>query len=356
MNGGTLRALRAQPDPAAGDRTERPHRLAARTRDRSAAPARRHRGARRPPRHGGRRDADRRRTRGRARARACGAGRRYHPSWKQDVASVLVSSGDDVVLVDPLAPRDDAAPAFWQALDEAADAGRRLTVVVTVPDHARSAPAIVVAVPRRRRSTSRCRRARRSLAGVDDRRRSRSRHRSRPACARTRPAAPTSARSGSHRTGRSWSATCCSAPRRRARVCPAGWLPKRRHPRGRGGGVRAAARARHRARRPHPRRPAGRVAGGRWRRPLAEARVIARTWRGETAAARRRRLRRLPGDDRPAGLPRHAGQPRRVPAAARARQTTEFVTLTFWDDLDAVRRVRGRRHHGGRLLPGTTAS
>ena len=41
----------------------------------------------------------------------------HHPTWKKDVASYLVVADGDVVLIDPLAPQGDAAPAFWHALD-----------------------------------------------------------------------------------------------------------------------------------------------------------------------------------------------------------------------------------------------
>lgn len=89
----------------------------------------------------------------------------FHPHWKRTVASVLVAGERDLVLIDPLAPQGDEADAFWTALDRASRV-RRLSIVVTVPDHARSAPAIVArypgaplhAAPRRRR---------RSLAGID---------------------------------------------------------------------------------------------------------------------------------------------------------------------------------------------
>ncbi len=90
----------------------------------------------------------------------------FHPTWRHDVACVLVADHDDVVLIDPLAPRERAAPPFWQALDDATAGGRRLTVLVTVPDHARSAPAIASRYPGTPVHVA-VRRSRRSLSGVD---------------------------------------------------------------------------------------------------------------------------------------------------------------------------------------------
>ena len=66
----------------------------------------------------------------------------FHPSYRQDVTSVLVETADDVVLIDPLAPRDAGGAPFWRALDDAAAGGRRLTVALTLAEHARSMPAI----------------------------------------------------------------------------------------------------------------------------------------------------------------------------------------------------------------------
>ena len=148
----------------------------------------------------------------------------YHPTWKKDVASVLVSSGNDVVLVDPLAPRDDAAWAFWQALDDASGAGRRLTVIVTVPDHARSAPAIVSRYPQTRIHVA-LRRARRSLAGIE--------------VAPLEESTPLPAGVRAFETGRADERAIWIGPQRTLvvgdillgisgglSVCPAGWLPK----------------------------------------------------------------------------------------------------------------------------------
>ncbi len=89
-----------------------------------------------------------------------------HPTWKKDVASHLVAADRDVVLIDPLAPQGDAAPAFWAALDRAAAARKRLTVLVTVPDHARSTAAIAGRYPETTVHTA-ARRRRASLEGVD---------------------------------------------------------------------------------------------------------------------------------------------------------------------------------------------
>src|SRR5206468_2630183 len=129
----------------AGDRTQGAHRLAAA-------------GARRPaPRPGGarRRRPPRRRRAGmltgveRASELRPGLWRweAFHPAYQQDVTSVLVETDEDVVLVDPLAPRNGEGGPFWRALDDAVESGRRLTVAVTVSDHARSMPAIAARYP-----------------------------------------------------------------------------------------------------------------------------------------------------------------------------------------------------------------
>ena len=68
-----------------------------------------------------------------------------HPEWRprvpwaQEVACFAVTAGDDLVLVDPLAPADEEL--FWDELDRAvADSGaRRLAVLITIHFHARSA-------------------------------------------------------------------------------------------------------------------------------------------------------------------------------------------------------------------------
>jgi len=71
----------------------------------------------------------------------------HHPAYRRDVTSVLVETADDVVLVDPLAPRNGEGSPFWRSLDGAAEAGKRLTIAVTVPDHARSMPALAARYP-----------------------------------------------------------------------------------------------------------------------------------------------------------------------------------------------------------------
>ena len=80
----------------------------------------------------------------------------YHPSYQQDVTSVLVATDDDVVLVDPLAPRGADGAPFWRALDEAVERG-------PPPHRGRDRagpraelPGDRLPVPGRRRSTSRC--------------------------------------------------------------------------------------------------------------------------------------------------------------------------------------------------------
>jgi hypothetical protein len=68
-----------------------------------------------------------------------------HPEWRprvawaQEVACFAVLAGDDLVLVDPLAPAD--AEPFWAELDRlVADSGaRRLAVLITIHYHVRSA-------------------------------------------------------------------------------------------------------------------------------------------------------------------------------------------------------------------------
>ena len=90
----------------------------------------------------------------------------HHPTWKRDVASYLVVANGDVVLIDPLAPQGEAAPAFWRALDAATASRKRLTVLLTVPDHARSTAAIAGRYPEAAVYTA-ARRRRKSLEGVD---------------------------------------------------------------------------------------------------------------------------------------------------------------------------------------------
>ena len=68
-----------------------------------------------------------------------------HPEWRpriawaQEVACFAVTAGDDLLLVDPLAPADEEP--FWIELDRlVADSGaRRLAVLITIHYHVRSA-------------------------------------------------------------------------------------------------------------------------------------------------------------------------------------------------------------------------
>ena len=68
-----------------------------------------------------------------------------HPEWRpriawaQEVACFAVTAGDDLLLVDPLAPADEEP--FWTELDRlVADSGaRRLAVLITIHYHVRSA-------------------------------------------------------------------------------------------------------------------------------------------------------------------------------------------------------------------------
>src|SRR5262249_46520553 len=136
--------------------------------------------------------------------------------------------------------------------------------------------------------------------------------------------------------------------RRRPRDLPRGLAAQGRHAGDRGGGVRAPAPPRHRPRRAGARRGAvgraSRVRRGRRRGTCAGRRggtMSARTWRGETAAA--------PADADVAspeqtGLAAYRSTPGNRGAHLLRRElggSTEFVTLTFWDDLDAVRRFAG---------------
>jgi hypothetical protein len=61
-----------------------------------------------------------------------------HP-WTHEVASFAVAAGDDLVLIDPLAPAD-AAP-FWAELDRLVErtGPRRMPVLLTIHYHVRSA-------------------------------------------------------------------------------------------------------------------------------------------------------------------------------------------------------------------------
>jgi hypothetical protein len=69
-----------------------------------------------------------------------------HPEWRtriewgHRVASYAVSAGDDLVLVDPLAP--DGQESFWPALDAIAERHGRVAALVTIPYHVRSCEAV----------------------------------------------------------------------------------------------------------------------------------------------------------------------------------------------------------------------
>ena len=63
--------------------------------------------------------------------------------WGREVGSVYCEAGDDVVLVDPLVPSEDAErERFWQALDRDV-AGATVHVLLTCVWHARSSAEIV---------------------------------------------------------------------------------------------------------------------------------------------------------------------------------------------------------------------
>ena len=64
----------------------------------------------------------------------------YHEEWKQDVASLYCETGDGIVLVDPLVPREGAeAERFWRALDKDVErGGGAFHVLVTVFWHTMS--------------------------------------------------------------------------------------------------------------------------------------------------------------------------------------------------------------------------
>jgi hypothetical protein len=68
----------------------------------------------------------------------------WHPpyEWAQEVACFAVDAGDDLVLVDPLAPEDEGP--FWEALDELLErsGARRIPILITIHYHVRSAAAV----------------------------------------------------------------------------------------------------------------------------------------------------------------------------------------------------------------------
>lgn len=64
----------------------------------------------------------------------------WHPEWKQDVGSLALVAGGDLVLVDPLLPEEDEAA--WEDLGRAIEGAERTDVVITVFYHDRSSGAI----------------------------------------------------------------------------------------------------------------------------------------------------------------------------------------------------------------------
>ena len=64
--------------------------------------------------------------------------------WEREVGSVYCKAGDDVVLVDPLVPSEDAErERFWQALDRDVAGASTVHVLLTCVWHARSSAEIV---------------------------------------------------------------------------------------------------------------------------------------------------------------------------------------------------------------------
>src|ERR1700674_1466028 len=67
----------------------------------------------------------------------------YHEQWKKEVGSVYLESDDEIVLIDPLVPREEI-DRFWAALDrDIGAAGKLVHVLITVFFHTRSAGEIV---------------------------------------------------------------------------------------------------------------------------------------------------------------------------------------------------------------------
>ncbi|MFL5961720.1 MAG: hypothetical protein ACJ757_02340 [Gaiellaceae bacterium] len=62
---------------------------------------------------------------------------------------------------------------------------------------------------------------------------------------------------------------------------------------------------------------------------------------GLDATRGRRGVRRLSRANGDAGLPKHPGQSRAWILRHNDGQRTEFVTLTFWESLEAIRRFAG---------------
>jgi hypothetical protein len=64
--------------------------------------------------------------------------------WEREVGSVYCKAGDDVVLVDPLVPSEDAErERFWHALDRDVAGASTVHVLLTCMWHARSSAEIV---------------------------------------------------------------------------------------------------------------------------------------------------------------------------------------------------------------------
>jgi glyoxylase-like metal-dependent hydrolase (beta-lactamase superfamily II) len=62
----------------------------------------------------------------------------WHEEWRQHVGSVVVETPDEVVVIDPLVPGEDA-DAVWAAIER----GKPVHVLVTVFWHTRSTAAVV---------------------------------------------------------------------------------------------------------------------------------------------------------------------------------------------------------------------
>jgi glyoxylase-like metal-dependent hydrolase (beta-lactamase superfamily II) len=63
----------------------------------------------------------------------------YHPEWEEEVGALYCETGDGVVVVDPIVPRDEAE-RFWAAFDRDVDrAGGTVHILITVFWHARDA-------------------------------------------------------------------------------------------------------------------------------------------------------------------------------------------------------------------------
>jgi len=64
----------------------------------------------------------------------------WHPEWERDVGCLLLSTGSDLVLIDPLVPGDGAEG--WSWIGAEIEAAARAAIVLTVFFHDRSAGAI----------------------------------------------------------------------------------------------------------------------------------------------------------------------------------------------------------------------